>query len=329
MDHKILQRKDTLQALIFTINSPTKYLHIKILSMNILFAMIPAFFWGTTYAVTQYTLAGWPPLLLGALRALPAGLILLALKPSLPGKGNWKPLITIGLVNIAAFFSLIFVMAMTLPSAISGVGMVSVPVFAMVFHWLFNRKAPSAIQIVSGILLITMAWFLFDPQAIRLSALGLTAMLCAILCIVLGSTLTQSLGEKIDWWTVLTWQLIIGGGVLTLFALIHALTLPAPYVSALTQLDVSNMIGLLWLIVLNTALAYSLYVWLLQRMSIVDFTFAGIANPIAGIVCGGVLMNEIYDFHQYSLMIGMIVISLLPQLIVIRKKRRQLKLVTS
>ncbi len=296
--------------------------------MNILFAMIPAFFWGTTYAVTQYTLAGWPPLLLGALRALPAGLILLALKPSFPGKGNWKQLITIGLVNIAAFFSLIFVMAMTLPSAISGVGMVSVPIFAMIFHWLFNRKVPSVVQIVSGLLLIAMAWFLFDPQAIRLSTLGLTAMLCAILCIVLGSTLTQSLGGKIDWWTVLTWQLIIGGGVLTLFAILHALTLPEPYVSALTQLDINNTLGLLWLIVLNTALAYSLYVWLLQRMSIVDFTFAGIANPIAGIVCGGLLMNEIYDLHQYSLMFGMILVSLLPQLLVISKKRRQLKLAT-
>ena len=52
--------------------------------MNILLAMIPAFFWGTTYAVTQYTLTDWPPLLLGALRALPAGLLLLLLKPSIP-----------------------------------------------------------------------------------------------------------------------------------------------------------------------------------------------------------------------------------------------------
>ena len=48
--------------------------------MNIVLAMIPAFFWGTTYAVTQLTLPDWPPLLLGALRALPAGLILLLIK---------------------------------------------------------------------------------------------------------------------------------------------------------------------------------------------------------------------------------------------------------
>lgn len=286
--------------------------------------MIPAFFWGTTYAVTQYTLPGWPPLLLGALRALPAGLVLLALKPSLPEREHWKSLITIGIVNIAAFFSLIFVMALTLPSAISGVGMISVPVFAMIFHWIFSGNAPSPIQLISGFLLILLAWFLFDPDSIQLSMIGLTAMLCAILCIILGSTLTKKLGGKIDWWTVLTWQLIIGGTVLALFAAIHSLLLPQPYINALSQIDWRNLLGLFWIIVLNTAVGYSLYVWLLQRMSIVDFTFAGIANPVAGIVCGGILMNEIYQFHQYALMAGMIIVSLLPQLLTLVKRQRYL-----
>ena len=77
--------------------------------MNIFLAMIPAFFWGTTYAMTQFTLPDWPPLLLGAIRALPAGLLLLALKPSLPNKTDWPVLIKLGAINIALFFSLIFI----------------------------------------------------------------------------------------------------------------------------------------------------------------------------------------------------------------------------
>jgi len=294
--------------------------------MNILFAMIPAFFWGTTYAVTQYTLVGWPPLLLGALRALPAGLILLALKPNMPGRNDWNPLITIGLVNIAAFFSLIFVMALTLPSAISGVGMISVPVFAMFYHWLVSRNSPSKIQLISGLLLVLLAWFLFDPRSISLSPIGLIAMLAAIACIIFGSTLTKSLGTKLEWWTVLTWQLIIGGLALMFAAALHGFLAPQPYIDAVSAMNTRNVFGLVWIIVLNTALAYSLYVWLLQRMSIVDFTFGGIANPVAGIVCGGLLMNEIYSFDQYSLMAGMIFVSLLPQIIALIKKRHQLHL---
>ncbi|OMO29420.1 multidrug transporter [Vibrio sp. 10N.222.47.A9] len=296
--------------------------------MNILLAMIPAFFWGTTYAVTQFTLQGWPPLLLGALRALPAGLLLLAVKPTLPKKGEWQIIFTLGLINIATFFGLIFVMALTLPSAISGVGMISVPVFAMIFHWVVKKQRPHLIQALSGIGLITLAWILFNPSQIALNPIGLGAMFAAIMCIVIGSSITKSLGNRMHWWKVLTWQLILGGTILSVASGVHAFIDPQPYVNAVTHFDSRNAMGLLWVIGLNTALGYGMYVWLLQRMSVVDFTFGGIANPVAGIVTGMVLMGESFTPVQYSLMTGMIVMSLLPQLILAVRQTKQVKPVT-
>lgn len=292
--------------------------------MNMLLAMIPSFFWGTTYAATQYTLPDWPPLLLGTLRALPAGLILWFCKPSLPNKTQWAALGLIGLTNIGLFFSLIFVMALTLPSAISGVGMVSVPVFAMLYHWLFFKKQPSWLQIISGITLIFLAWQLFSPSNLTLNPIGLMAMLAAIVCIIYGSTRTQQLSGHIHWWDLVTWQLIIGGVILAIAALVHGLLQPEPYLLALTQFNLTSFLGLVWIIVLNTALGYGLYVWLLQRMSVVDFTFGSIANPIAGIVCGSLLLNEFYPLSQYMLMAGMIIMSLFPSLmqqLILRVKR--------
>ncbi|MEZ8063741.1 MULTISPECIES: DMT family transporter [Vibrio] len=296
--------------------------------MNILLAMIPAFFWGTTYAVTQFTLQEWPPLLLGALRALPAGLLLLAVKPTLPKKGEWQIIFTLGLINIATFFGLIFVMALTLPSAISGVGMISVPVFAMIFHWVAKKQRPHLIQALSGIGLITLAWILFNPSQIALNPIGLGAMFAAIMCIVIGSSITKSLGNRMHWWKVLTWQLILGGTILSVASGVHAFIDPQPYVNAVTHFDTRNAMGLLWVIGLNTALGYGMYVWLLQRMSVVDFTFGGIANPVAGIVTGMVLMGESFTAVQYSLMTGMIVMSLLPQLILAIRQPKAVKPVT-
>ncbi|HAS24590.1 MAG TPA: EamA family transporter [Vibrio sp.] len=296
--------------------------------MNILLAMIPAFFWGTTYAVTQFTLQEWPPLLLGALRALPAGLLLLAVKPTLPKKGEWQIIFTLGLINIATFFGLIFVMALTLPSAISGVGMISVPVFAMIFHWVVKKQRPHLIQALSGIGLITLAWILFNPSQIVLNPIGLGAMFAAIMCIVIGSSITKSLGNRMHWWKVLTWQLILGGTILSVASGVHAFIDPQPYVNAVTHFDTRNAMGLLWVIGLNTALGYGMYVWLLQRMSVVDFTFGGIANPVAGIVTGMVLMGESFTPVQYSLMTGMIVMSLLPQLILAVRQTKAVKPVT-
>ncbi|MGR5175403.1 DMT family transporter [Vibrio parahaemolyticus] len=290
--------------------------------MNILLAMIPAFFWGTTYAVTKFTLPDWPPILLGALRALPAGLILLLVKPTLPKKGEWQVLLTLGLINIATFFGLIFVMAQTLPSAISGVGMVSVPVFAMLYQWLIKKHPPSWTQALSGLALVLLAFVLFSPGSISLNPVGLAAMLAAIMCIVVGSSITKTLGSRIHWWTILTWQLILGGVILSLASAVHASLVPETYHSVIASFDARNLFGLIWVVGLNTALSYGMYVWLLQRMTVVDFTFGGIANPVAGIVCGMVLLGESFTQIQYTLMTGMIITSLLPQMIMAVKQHR-------
>eukprot|EP01001_Neometanema_parovale_P010311 NODE_6544_length_839_cov_14.023743_g6308_i0.p1 GENE.NODE_6544_length_839_cov_14.023743_g6308_i0~~NODE_6544_length_839_cov_14.023743_g6308_i0.p1 ORF type:complete len:221 (+),score=13.29 NODE_6544_length_839_cov_14.023743_g6308_i0:48-665(+) len=200
--------------------------------------------------------------------------------------------------------------------------MVSVPVFAMLFGWAVYKRQPSAIQAISGATLIALAWFLFDPSSISLNPMGLLAMISAIMCIVVGSSVTKSLGTKMHWWTVLTWQLILGGVIMSVATSVLAINNPEPYVTAIQNLSMTNTLGLLWVIILNTALGYGMYVWLLQRMSVVDFTFGGIANPVAGIVSGLLLLGETFTPLQYSLMLGMIVMSLLPQLIASLKTQK-------
>ncbi|MCE0494421.1 DMT family transporter [Vibrio salinus] len=283
--------------------------------MNLLLAFIASFLWGTTYSVTQAYLSGWPPLLLGALRAFPAGLILLALRPVVPSIGVLVKLSVTGVINIGIFFICIFVMALTLPSAISSVGMMSVPVFAMLIQWILTRKKPSMLQIISGIGLILIAGLLFNPQSISLNPIGLVALLVAVLCIVTGSLLTQKMGMKTHWWSIVTWQLLAGGFILVLLSAGDAYIHPDEYLSVWNRLSSDNLSGLCWIILMNTAFAYSLYVWTLQKISLVEFTFSGVANPMAGILCGLVLLGESYSPFQYALMVGMIAMSLLPNIV--------------
>ncbi|MCW8994330.1 MAG: DMT family transporter, partial [Psychromonas sp.] len=207
-----------------------------------------------------------------------------------------------------------FVMAQTLPSAISAVGMISVPVFAMLFYWIFYQTRPTRVQILSAALLVLLAWLLFDPRNLTLNPLGLIAMVAAISCIVVGSNITKTLGNELHWWSVLCWQLIIGGLILTVAATAQAILSPSQYIAAWNNFSLLNGFGLLWLILLNTVLAYALYVWLLSRMSVVEFTFGGISNPIAGILMGLLLVNETFSSYQYTLMAFMILTSLLSPL---------------
>ena len=286
--------------------------------------MLPAFLWGTTYAVTKYATPDWPPLLLGALRALPAGLLLLLLKPSLPTRSQWPSLLTLGAVNIALFFAFIFIMAVNLPAAIAGVGMVSVPVVALLYAWLAKGQRPAKVQAFCAMALVVLAWLLFDPAYVALNVLGVAALFGALLTIVIGSTLVQSLSVHIHWWVVLTWQLIIGGSLLLLAAFIDGSVLnPEQYQVVFEPISALQYTALFWLIVPNTAIAYTLYVWLLGRMSVAEFSFGTIANPIAGIVCAVVLINEQYQDWQYLLMFLMIIFSVLPQMLKLRLLKQQ------
>ncbi len=77
--------------------------------------------WGTTYAVTTEFLPPGRPLLAGVLRALPAGLLLLALTRQLPRGSWWWRSAVLGGLNIGVFFALLFVSAYRLPGGMAAV----------------------------------------------------------------------------------------------------------------------------------------------------------------------------------------------------------------
>src|ERR1700754_4929411 len=83
-------------------------------------AVTPAV-WGTTYAVTTEFLPPGRPLLAGVLRALPAGLLLLAMTRRLPTGSWWWRSAVLGVLNIGFFFAMLFVSAYRLPGGMAAV----------------------------------------------------------------------------------------------------------------------------------------------------------------------------------------------------------------
>lgn len=81
-------------------------------------ALAPAA-WGTTYLVTTELLPEGRPLLLAALRALPAGLLLLLIGRKLPKGRWWGRAAVLGMLNIGLFFPLTFVGAYRLPGGVA------------------------------------------------------------------------------------------------------------------------------------------------------------------------------------------------------------------
>src|SRR5215468_8222898 len=75
--------------------------------------------WGTTYLATTQLLPAGRPLLAAVLRALPAGLVLIAITRRLPHGIWWWRAFVLGALNIGAFFALLFVAAYRLPGGVA------------------------------------------------------------------------------------------------------------------------------------------------------------------------------------------------------------------
>ena len=89
--------------------------------VNVLSTAFATAVWGTTYVVTTLWLPDGYPLWSGLLRALPAGLLGLALSRRLPSGVWWWRSLVLGTLTIGAFLPLLFVAAYTLPGGVAAV----------------------------------------------------------------------------------------------------------------------------------------------------------------------------------------------------------------
>jgi len=103
-----------------TSNSPRATNRSALVPVIALTALAPIS-WGTTYAVTTEFLPPDRPLFTALLRALPAGLVLLALTRVLPRGAWWWKATVLGALNIGAFFPLLFLSAYRLPGGMAAV----------------------------------------------------------------------------------------------------------------------------------------------------------------------------------------------------------------
>ncbi|MBO1418297.1 EamA family transporter, partial [Streptomyces sp. FH025] len=91
--------------------------------------------WGANYHVTHAYLPAEYPLWGAALRALPAGLLLLALARRRPRGPWWWRSALLGLLNTAAFFVLLYLASQRLPTGSAATVMAASPLAMLLTAW--------------------------------------------------------------------------------------------------------------------------------------------------------------------------------------------------
>jgi probable blue pigment (indigoidine) exporter len=240
--------------------------------------------WGTTYAVTTEFLPHNRPLLAGAIRALPAGLVLLSFTRVLPKGAWWWKSALLGTLNIGAFFAFLFLAASRLHGGVAAAlgaiqPLISAGLAAFVLKERLRKQ--TAIAGVLGVLGVTM--IVLQPGA-HLDALGVAAGLGGALSMACGVTLTKRWKPDVPLLAFTSWQLC-AGGILLAFASLLVEGRPP-------QLTGRNTVGFLWLAVVGTALAYSLWFRGIGRLPIANVTLLALCSPVVAVAIGYLFLAQ-------------------------------------
>ncbi|MFD0054254.1 EamA family transporter [Streptomyces sp. NPDC005047] len=242
--------------------------------------------WGTTYAVTTEFLPPDRPLFTGLARALPAGLLLIALARVLPRGAWWWKAAVLGALNIGVFFPLLFLSAYRLPGGMAAVVGSVGPLFVVGLSALLLGQRPTTRAVLTGVVAAFGVSLVVLKAAGGLDALGALAALASAASMSTGTVLTKRWGrpEGVGPLALTGWQLTAGGLLIAPVALLVEGAPPA--------LDGAAVGGYLYLALANTAVAYWLWFRGIGRLSATQVTFLGPLSPLTAAVVGWAALGE-------------------------------------
>ncbi|MFF3835313.1 EamA family transporter [Streptomyces sp. NPDC002458] len=242
--------------------------------------------WGSTYLVTTEFLPPDRPLLAATVRALPAGLILLAIGRTLPHGRWWWRAAALGTLNIGAFLYLLFVAAYHLPGGVAALVMAVQPTIVLALSALLLKERITATHAaacafgMAGVGLLALT-----PRA-GLDAVGVGAGLLGAVSMASGIVLTKRWGRPagVGVLTFTGWQLSFGGILLLPVTLIGE-GLP-------DTVDGRNVAGFAYLGFVGALLAYAVWFRGVERLPALTVSVLGFASPLAAMALGYLVLDE-------------------------------------
>jgi probable blue pigment (indigoidine) exporter len=246
-------------------------------------ALAPAA-WGTTYLTTTELLPPGRPLLAGALRALPAGLVLAAATTRRPAGGWWTKAFVLGTLNIGGFFALLFVAAYRLPGGVAATLGAVQPLIAAGLAAVLQRERIRSNVVIAGVLGVVGVGLLVLRAGAQLDLAGVAAGLAGATSMATGVVLTKHWGRPVPLLTFTAWQLVAGG--LLLLPLALAIEGPPPHLSG------ANLLGYLWLGTAGTGVAYVLWFRGIDKLPVGQVSLLALLSPVVATTAGWLIVDQ-------------------------------------
>lgn len=246
--------------------------------------------WGTTYLTTSTWLPPDRPLFAATVRALPAGLLLLAVLRRLPSGIWWWRAAVLGLTNIGVFFPLLFLGAYRLPGGLASTVQAISPLVVMTLAWFVLGESAGRRRVAAGVVGAAGVGLLVLDAGARLDPLGLAGSVGSVASSALGFVLVKRWAAPVGMLTLVAWQLVAGGLVLLPVALLVEGAPPA--------IDVPAAVAFVWLAGVGTVLAYVCWFAAIDRLGAGAVSLVGLLNPLTGTLLGVAVAGEAFGAPQ-------------------------------
>jgi drug/metabolite transporter (DMT)-like permease len=260
--------------------------------------------WGTTYLAIRVALESIPPLLMGGVRWIVAGTLLIAFfrmsGERLPGKNQWLSLAVRGVLLIGLGNGAVVWAERTLPSGLTAV-LVALNPFWMVGidAVMGDGKAPTVRQ-VFGLCVGFLGILLLVSPNTRMAVggqgfwSGFIATQLACVGWAGGSTYARRRGQQQkDGHTLMSvaFEMLLGGVVLLGCGLMLG--------EKLSSVVTSRSAGaVLYLIVFGSIVAFSCYRYALQHLSVATLSLYVYANTVIAVFLGAVVLGEPFSWRM-------------------------------
>lgn len=255
----------------------------------LLTALAPAV-WGSTYYVTTEWLPEGHPMTLAMLRALPAGLLLLAIVRQLPLRERFAKVLVLGTLNFAVFWTLLFVAAQRLPGGVAAtLGSAQALLVLLLARGLLGTPVRAASVVAALMGGLGVALLVLGPAA-SLDPLGLAAGVGGALAMAAGTVLSRKWQSGVAPLTFTAWQLTAGGLVLLPLALLSEPPLPS--------LEAGHLGALVYLGLMGAALTYFLWFRGLARLGHATVSLLALLSPVTAVGIGWFVLDQSLTVSQ-------------------------------
>jgi drug/metabolite transporter (DMT)-like permease len=262
--------------------------------------------WGSTYLAIAFVVDSMPPLLAAGTRFLVAGLTLIAFlvardrwrrRRGVAGEGlqwpmavEWRTAIIVGALLLLGGNGMVSIAEQTIPSGIAAVIIATTPIWLSIFDALLTRRMPSVLAI-GGLLvgLVGVAILLLPSSGLdAFDPVGIGILVVATVCWASGSLYARR-GPLPRSHLLGTGMEQLAGGLVLLAVGIAIGEIGRFDPAAVTT---SSLLGLAFLIVFGSLVAFTAYVWLLNHVAVTTVATYAYVNPVVAVALGVAFRGE-------------------------------------